>query len=67
MICQSILLKRPHWTVPRIKKFLKEPDFLIINPHGWENRPMKLFSMDRVEWVESTPEFQKSIRKPKNC
>lgn len=54
----TFTLKERGWTDTLIKRFLPEPDLTRPNPHHAQSPPMRLYSKDRVESVEQTPEFQ---------
>jgi hypothetical protein len=49
------------WTDGLIKRFLGEPDETAPNPHYRSGPPMRLYSIDRVNKVEATTEFQDAL------
>src|SRR2546429_7280232 len=53
-------LKERGWTLALIKKFLGEPDDTRENPHYRSAAPMRLYTIDRVEVIEKTPDFQEA-------
>lgn len=51
------------WTDSLISRFLSEPDRYKKNPHYACAAPMKLYLLERVEKVESDPQFQEARAK----
>lgn len=63
-IMKTDLIKKRNWTEARIKKFLGKADVEKRNPHR-NNRPLQLFSMERVEAAERSKEFKRCQRELK--
>jgi hypothetical protein len=56
--CSHSGLLHRGWTDAAIVKFLKAPDKEVPNPYYRKSPPMKLYSLERVEAVEKSTEYQ---------
>lgn len=56
-ICQNTVANLPGWNLPRVKKHLGKPDKYEDNPKNYSNRPMKMYSEDRILNAQRTKEF----------
>ena len=54
----SLADRNPAWTPSAVKKFLGDPDKLVINPVYRTAPPMRMFLTSRVEQVEATEEWE---------
>ncbi|MFB5652819.1 hypothetical protein ACE5IS_19435 [Leptospira wolffii] len=61
----SKIKERSGWSPAARKKFLGEPDKEYPNPHGLSSAPVKLFSIKRIEEIESSELFVEFARKNK--
>lgn len=57
-IAKVTIKKERGWTDLLIKRFLKEPDLLVDNPHYKCASQMSLYLIEKVEAIEATPEFK---------
>jgi len=64
-LCKTDLSRRKYWNARRIDLFLGEPDKHAPNPKGFVRRPMRLYSLDRIQQVEHSTEFFMDVWKSK--
>ncbi len=63
MISQCRLLGERRWTKSLIRRFAATPDKTTVNMNYRSGPPMKLFIVERIEAIESTPEFRAEFDK----
>ncbi|MCC3271870.1 hypothetical protein MUK71_06805 [Arthrobacter zhangbolii] len=66
MLIANDLKKERGWTDGQIKTFLPEPDKTARNPFSRKAAPMKLYSLERVEAIEATPEYRRAREASRN-
>lgn len=65
-ITQTGLLRRPHWNIRRIRMFYPVPDCWEPNPKDKMYRWMKLYSVEKIQQIENSPEFQADVERYRN-